>query len=48
MAIIKQCSCVSEYQDRRYGLGYRVKNETKDEGLRCTVCGTKEGGRGGK
>lgn len=27
-----------EYQDHRYGKGFRVMNPTKDGGWRCTVC----------
>jgi hypothetical protein len=35
--MILSCSCKSEYQDKRYGAGKRVKNPCKD-GARCTVC----------
>ncbi len=27
-----------EFQDNRYGQGFRVMNPTKDGGHRCTVC----------
>jgi hypothetical protein len=37
---IESCDCKSEYQDRMYGKGKRVKNEGKDK-VTCTVCGTK-------
>jgi len=39
---IKQCSCVSQYQDDRYGKSNRVHNVGGSKGkekLRCTVCG---------
>ena len=37
---IKKCKCKHEYQDKRYGKGMRLHNETvKDKGWRCTVCG---------
>ena len=42
MAIIKQCSCQNDFQDKRYGKGNRVMNETKDAKLRCTACGEKK------
>lgn len=38
MAILK-CSCKHEFQDRTYGKGMRVFNETKiKDRFRCTVC----------
>ena len=38
MAICK-CSCESNYQDRIYGKGMRVCNQTKNsDKYRCTVC----------
>lgn len=40
MAVVKACSCPSEYQDKKYGKGARVHNETAKDELRCTVCGT--------
>lgn len=40
--MIFDCICVSDYQDRKYGIGKRVANPTrKSEGVaRCTVCKT--------
>lgn len=40
MSLIKQCNCQSEYQDKKYGRGMRVHNETAKDELRCTVCTT--------
>lgn len=37
--MILSCTCKSEYQDAKYGIGKRVKNPCKD-GARCTVCST--------
>ena len=43
---ITKCTCKHDYQDKRYGQGNRVHNETPPKvkggppGLRCTVCGT--------
>lgn len=35
-----KCTCSSEYQDRVYGKGIRIANETgKTNTVRCTVCG---------
>ena len=28
----------NDYQDKKYGKGFRVMNPTKDGGHRCTVC----------
>lgn len=39
MTKVVQCDCVSEYQDRRYGIGRRVANKTDNGDFRCTVCG---------
>lgn len=39
MTVIEKCDCKNDFQDRRYGKGKRVKNETKGGGARCTVCG---------
>lgn len=36
---ILPCTCVSEYQDKRYGPGQRVHNPRKDKTYACTVCG---------
>jgi hypothetical protein len=37
------CTCVNEYQDKKYGKGKRVFNKGKREGetayFKCTVCG---------
>ena len=43
MTKIKKCSCVNEFQDKRYGKGKRVFNSIgkagrSAEGYRCTVC----------
>jgi len=38
--MIGACTCVSEYQDKLYGKGKRVKNPSKkSKDGRCTVCG---------
>lgn len=38
--VIKRCTCVSAFQDARYGAGMRVFNIGKDPSiLGCTVCG---------
>lgn len=42
--MIANCTCQHEYQDRKYGKGKRVFNETNDGGGRCTVCGYVKGG----
>ena len=40
--VIKVCTCNSDYQDKRYGVGKRVHNLcNKGEKARCTIC-TKE------
>ena len=44
MTKIKECNCKSEYQDKHYGQGKRVHNET-DSGFRCTVCGVEKVGK---
>jgi hypothetical protein len=37
--IIIPCTCQHEWQDKKYGKGMRVHNETKKHGIyRCTVC----------
>ena len=37
---IVNCTCASQFQDARYGVGRRVANVAKDgDGSRCTVCG---------
>ena len=43
-AKIKKCSCVSQYQDERYGQGNRVhsyapRGNNGSPGWRCTICG---------
>lgn len=38
MATVIKCTCAHEYQDRVYGKGMRLANETS-KGYRCTVCG---------
>jgi hypothetical protein len=38
---IVTCSCKHEYQDKTYGKGRRVANQTTKDGgkvYRCTVC----------
>jgi len=46
MTRILNCTCISTYQDKKYGLGRRVKNERvkdmKHRGWACTVCGKKD------
>lgn len=42
--LIKECTCVSPYQDKIHGQSKRVMNPTKKEDgskqlFRCTVCG---------
>ena len=40
--MIKQCGCIHEYQDTKYGVQKRVHNEIKVKDaivVRCTVCG---------
>jgi hypothetical protein len=38
--ILKLCSCVSKYQDEKYGAGIRVFNKSQDGAkLSCSVCG---------
>ncbi len=38
--VVRKCTCQSEYQDRVYGKGNRICNETeKSSKVRCTVCG---------
>lgn len=37
---VRKCSCVHEFQDKRYGKGKRVHTySSKDDEYRCTVCG---------
>jgi len=38
MSRIKKCNCKHSYQDKRYGKGKRVHNETIKGEWRCTVC----------
>lgn len=39
--MIKRCSCVSDYQDKRYGKDKRLHNlAVKVRKYRCTVCRT--------
>lgn len=50
MAVIKECTCVSKYQDEKYGKNKRVMNSCGEgkgnAGYRCTVCGqTKSTGK---
>lgn len=39
---IMLCSCIHEFQDKKYGKGRRLHNKIKsgnnDEKFRCTVC----------
>ena len=40
--VILNCTCKSDFQDKKYGKGKRVANLTKTElNAFCTVCGTK-------
>ena len=45
---VMKCYCESKFQDKEYGKGNRVYNETaKDGNCKCTVCGkTQSGGFG--
>ena len=36
---IRECTCKSDYQDKRYGEKKRVMNKTKSGDYTCTVCG---------
>lgn len=39
--MIKRCTCTHEYQDKKYGKGMRVMNQTAEVRpvtYRCTVC----------
>lgn len=43
--VIKRCTCLSPYQDKKYGNGKRVFNTREGnkymaKAYRCTVCGT--------
>lgn len=38
MTKIIACSCKHEFQDSRYGKGFRVHNQKKNGDWRCTVC----------
>lgn len=44
---VKKCTCKHEYQDKKYGSGYRLHNEcVRKQGVqeyRCTVCGNVRG-----
>ena len=39
---VRDCICVSGFQDREYGAGKRLHNVGKG-GSRCTVCGDGKG-----
>ena len=41
---IRKCTCIHDYQNKQYGKGKRVMNETRKSSTnhiiyRCTVCG---------
>lgn len=38
-----KCTCTHADQDKMYGQGNRMANETRSSQLRCTVCGTLHG-----
>lgn len=38
--VVQKCTCISEFQDKTYGKGMRVKNSS-GTGYKCTVCGGK-------
>jgi len=45
--MIRKCSCISRYQDNKYGVGNRVHNKSKSRivgkiAWTCTVCGVKK------
>lgn len=40
--IVKQCSCSHSFQDKTYGKGNRLHNQSEDgKKAKCTVCGKK-------
>jgi hypothetical protein len=39
---IQPCSCQNAFQDKRYGKGKRVFNQTT-KGTKCTVCEAQKG-----
>ena len=40
-SIVKQCNCVSDFQDKTYGKGMRLHNEKlAGKGSKCTTCGS--------
>lgn len=41
----RTCTCANAFQDREYGRGMRLANQTK-KGWRCTSCGTESMGGG--
>ena len=39
-AVVKPCTCQSEFQDKTYGKGMRVHSEKKEgREAKCTICG---------
>jgi hypothetical protein len=43
---IRFCTCVNEFQDKKYGIRQRVHNRAGGKGTvkwRCTVCGNEKG-----
>jgi len=44
MTALRKCDCNDDYQDKKYGKGYRLCNQMKTaKGMplkwRCTICG---------
>ena len=44
---IRKCTCHHPFQDKTYGRGLRVHNESNN-GDKCTVCGTAKHGKAPK
>lgn len=42
---VRTCGCANAWQDKEYGNGRRLHNQTT-KGYRCTVCGTEHVGGG--
>ena len=40
--VIRNCSCSSRFQDKRYGPGRRLFTCGPKTGLHCTVCGSRQ------
>ena len=40
--VIRNCSCTSAFQDKRYGRGRRLFTCGPKTGMHCTVCGNRQ------